>query len=187
MAWIEEAETDGQDLPALFRALSLDPKSLESVKQLNEALAFGASALNRAQEEAIATVVAAANQCRYGAMTHSGFLRRHCADRSLAGQLINDFARADLGLADRRMLEFAVKLTKEPAAVTRQDVEDLRAVGFEDPQVLSIVLLTCLYNFMNRLADGLGVDVPPSYQTAMQRWLTGPAAQAQWLMKPKER
>jgi hypothetical protein len=39
---------------------------------------------------------------------------------------------------------------------------------------------------MNRLADGLGVDVPPSYQRAIEQWLTGPATQQEWLMRPKE-
>ncbi len=186
MSWIKEAKLKGHDLPPLFQAVSLNAPALEALKQLNEAVAFGNSALSRVQEEAIAAVVAAANRCRHEAMTRAGFLRRHTQDAQLTSQLLDDYTQADLDPADRQMLDFAVKLTREPGSVTRQDVADLRAAGFGDAQVLSIVLVTSLCNFMDRLADGLGVDVPPSYQSAVQRWLTGPASHAEWLLRPKE-
>jgi uncharacterized peroxidase-related enzyme len=187
MSWIKEADLEDQGLPAIFQAMSLNPEALESVKRLNETLAFGGSGLTRVQEEAIATVVAAANQCRYEAMTHSGFLRRHSGDEELASSLLSDYTQVNLSPADRRMLDFAVQLTRKPASVTRDDVEGLRGAGFNNEKILSIVLLTCLCNFMNRLADSLGVDVPAEYQKAAEQRLAGPAAHQEWLMRPKER
>ena len=65
MPWIEEDQHGDEDLPPIFQVLSLNSRALEDVKRLNETLAFGGSALTRTQEEAIATVVSAANQCRY--------------------------------------------------------------------------------------------------------------------------
>lgn len=186
MSWIKEVASGDQGLPAIFQAMSLNPEVLESVKGLNETLAFGNSSLTRLQEEAIAIVVAAANQCHYGAMTHSGFLRRHSGDGELASRLLDDYTQVNLSPADRRMLDFAVRLTQKPSSVTSGDVEGLREAGFDDEKILSIVLLTCLFNFMNRLADGLGVDVPAEYQKAAERWLTGPAASQEWLMNPKK-
>jgi alkylhydroperoxidase family enzyme len=59
------------------------------------------------------------------------------------------------------MLDFAVRLTQRPSSITRSDVEGLREAGFDDERILSIVLLPSLFNFMNRPADGLGVEVPP--------------------------
>ena len=56
------------------------------------------------------------------------------------------------------MLDFAAKLTRTPAAVAREDVEALRATGFSDTAVHDIVQVTALFNYYNRLADGLGVD-----------------------------
>ena len=186
MPWIEEVQHGDQDLPPIFQVLSLDARALEDVKRLNETLAFGGSALTRTQEEAIAAVVGAANQCRYGALTHGGFLRLHSGDEELASSLLHDYTQADLDDADQVMLDFALRLTERPSSMTSDDVEGLREVGFDDRQILSIVLITCLVNFMNRLADGLGVDVPPSYQRAVEQWLTGPATQQEWLMRPKE-
>ena len=84
------------------------------------------------------------------------------------------------------MLDFALKLTLKPSSVAKHDVEALREAGYEDSEVLSIVLTTCLINFMNRLADGLGVDVPRDYQNGIMKWLTGPAAGQEWLTLSKE-
>ena len=174
------------DLPAIFQTISSNPEVLEVVKQLNETICFGNSALSRMQEEAIATVVAMANQCSYGALTHGGFFRRHSGDPELASHLLDDYSRADLDPRNRRMLDFAVRLTREPGSFTDRDLEGLREVGFDQEAIVSIVLITCLFNFMNRLATSFGVEVPPSYRKVVGSWLSGPAAQESWLFPPVE-
>ncbi len=184
MPWIEEIPSGEEDLPAIFQALSLSPGALERVKQLNETLAFGSSALSRVQEEAIATVVAAANRCRYGALTHGGFLRLHSGDEQLASALLADYSQSGLAGEDQAMLEFAVKLTLEPASVDRNDVEGRRDAELDDEESLSIVLITGLVNFMNRLAQGLGVDVPQAYLGGVMQWLGSPATAQCWLLSP---
>lgn len=61
----------------------------------------------------------------------------------------------------RAMLDYAEKLTRTPAAVRREDVEALRQVGFSDADVLHIAEVTAYYAFVNRIADGLGVELEP--------------------------
>ncbi len=61
------------------------------------------------------------------------------------------------------MLDFVVKLTATPAQMTRDDVERLRAVGFEDEAISDIVQITGLFAYYNRLADGLGIDCEPEW------------------------
>jgi alkylhydroperoxidase family enzyme len=56
------------------------------------------------------------------------------------------------------MLDFAVKLTRAPRSMTREDVEILRAAGFDDTGVHDIVQITGLFAYYNRLADGLGIE-----------------------------
>ena len=181
MAWPEDI-----DLPAIFQTISSNPKALELVKQLNETICFGNSALTRMQEEAIATVVAVTNQCRYGALTHGGFFRRHSGDPKMASNLLDDYTRADLDPRNRLMLDFAVRLTREPGSFTAQDVDGLQRAGFDQEAIVSIVLITCLFNFMNRLATSFGVEVPPSYRKVVESWLSGPAALETWLLPPVE-
>ena len=52
------------------------------------------------------------------------------------------------------MPDFAAKLTREPTAMRRADVERLREYGLTDERALSVTLIACLFNFMARLADG---------------------------------
>ena len=82
-------------------------------------------------------------------------------DAALPRALALDYTTAPLEPADRAMLDYAVKLTREPASMTRDDVERLRAAGFSDRAVLDVCQITCYYAYVNRLADGLGVDLEP--------------------------
>ena len=66
------------------------------------------------------------------------------------------------------------------------DVVGLRSVGLTDEQILSTVAITSLFNFMNRLADGLGVEIPEGREAVMAQWLSDKAKQAQdWLLRPE--
>ncbi len=71
-----------------------------------------------------------------------------------------DYTRADLSAADRAMLDFAVKLTTDPVRMTPDDVGRLRAAGFDDVGVLQVTLIAAWFNYINRVADALGVGKP---------------------------
>jgi uncharacterized peroxidase-related enzyme len=93
-------------------------------------------------------------------VTHHGEgLRRLTQDEALVEQLKNDFRRAPLNEKDRAMLDYAVKLTVEPWNMREADVERLRQIGFTDADILDINQVTSYYAFVNRLADGLGVEL----------------------------
>lgn len=57
------------------------------------------------------------------------------------------------------MLAYAVRLTRDPGRMGKDDVAALRAVGFDDTAILDICQVACYYNYVNRLADGLGVEL----------------------------
>ena len=90
---------------------------------------------------------------------HRRGLRRLLKDDELAGRIEVDFRAA--GLDDRRlaMLDYVAKLTREPKDVRREDVERLRQVGFVDADILAICEVTSYYAYVNRIADGLGVEL----------------------------
>ena len=58
------------------------------------------------------------------------------------------------------MLDFAVKLTTAAYKMTPEDVERLRAAGFDDTGILQITLIAAWFNYINRVADALGVGKP---------------------------
>ena len=57
------------------------------------------------------------------------------------------------------MLDYAAKVTHEPWAVATEDIDYLRAVGFDERAILDICQLTAYYAYVNRLADGLGIKL----------------------------
>lgn len=127
-------------------------------------------------------MVSVANHSRYGALTHGAFFHKHSGDSATASQLLADCTQAGLSTSDQVMLDFSAKLTLNPTDLTEQDVEELREAGFDDEQIVSIVLVTCLFNFMNRIANSLGIDVPRPFARSVGKWLTGPAAKEEWLL-----
>lgn len=97
---------------------------------------------------------------------------------------MHDYRQVKLDPQTRGMLGFSAKLTREPWSVLESDVQRLRELGLEDDQILSVVLITCLYNFATRVAQGLGVEFPHEDHEAIEEWLVGPARDQEWLMAP---
>ena len=118
-------------------------------------------------------------------MAHGEFLRHASDDPELASHVMHDYRNADLDPQTRAMLDYATKLTREPTNMQEVDVIKLREHGLTDEQILSVVLITCNFNFMTRLADGLGVEVPEERQKYVETWLSSPARDQEWLMKQK--
>lgn len=73
-----------------------------------------------------------------------------------------DYQSAGLTPREVALLDFAVKLTKHPSDVRRDDLDALRGHGFNDEQVVDAVHCIGYFNFINRVLDGLGVDPEPS-------------------------
>lgn len=57
------------------------------------------------------------------------------------------------------MLDYAAKLTLRPDAISRADADTLRAAGFDDRSIHDICAITAYFAFVNRIADGLGVEL----------------------------
>jgi uncharacterized peroxidase-related enzyme len=97
--------------------------------------------------------------------THGEDLRAEIQGQPGADELIavlkSDHRRAALGARDRAMLDYAVKLTRDPAAVRAEDVDALRAAGLDDAAIHDVAQITALFNYYNRIADGLGIDPEP--------------------------
>ena len=97
-------------------------------------------------------------------MHHGAGLLRLTNDKVLVDALKTDWHTADLSAADRQMLTYTEKLTLTPWDMVEADVIALREVGFSDAAILDINQVTGYYAFVNRLADGLGVELE-AYQS----------------------
>jgi len=78
-------------------------------------------------------------------------------DQELIDALKRDYTTAPITERERVMLDYVVKLTKDATKVSRDDHERLHAVGFDDKAILQITLIASWFNYINRVADALGV------------------------------
>ena len=78
-------------------------------------------------------------------------------DKGLVEALEKDYTTAPITPQERMMVEYVVKLTKDATKVWRDDMDRLRAAGFDDRGILQITLIASWFNYINRVADALGV------------------------------
>ena len=78
-------------------------------------------------------------------------------DEVFVKALVEDYENAPLSEADRAMLDYVTQLTEDATRVQQKDQERLRAVGFDDRGILQITLIASWFNYINRVADALGV------------------------------
>lgn len=78
-------------------------------------------------------------------------------DEDLVAALREDYTRAPITEAERVMLDYVVQLTKDATKIHPGYHERLRAVGFDDQAILQITLIASWFNYINRVADALGV------------------------------
>jgi len=176
MAWIDTIDVDeaSGELRALYEELmesrgkvsnvlkvhSLHPSALKEHLDLYNAIMFERSPLSRAERETIAVVVSASNNCDYCVRHHSEALQAYWKDPSRVQQLVEDYtALDDLDPRLRAACDVAVTLTRTPDGLTESDIDRLREAGWGDRAALDIVLVTSYFNFVNRITNGLGVEV----------------------------
>jgi uncharacterized peroxidase-related enzyme len=78
-------------------------------------------------------------------------------DEDLVKTLKKDYRTASISEQDKTMLDFVTQLTRDATRISRQDHERLRSVGFDDRGILQITLIASWFNYINRVADALGV------------------------------
>ena len=174
MSWIDEIDVGDAEgrLAELYKALvekrgkvsnilkvhSLNPDAMGNHLDLYMTLMFGRSGLSRAEREAIAVVVSAENECEYCVNHHVEALRRYIKDEETLNMLATADGLETLEPRLSNIVRYAEKLTSAPGAMMESDLGELRAVGLSDADILDLSLITAYFNFVNRLALGLGVE-----------------------------
>ena len=78
-------------------------------------------------------------------------------DEDMVKALQEDYTTAPISDQDRVMCDYVVQITKDATRISPKDHERLRAVGFDDKGILQITLIASWFNYINRVADALGV------------------------------
>jgi uncharacterized peroxidase-related enzyme len=143
-------------IPNLFRAQSLRPDFIEAEAILVNATLLKDGALSRAQKEYIFLVCSAANLSTYCVTAHCEIVRGLGLSGPEPERIAVDHVHTDIPVADKALLNFALKLNRQATKVGHGDIDALRTYGFSDEQILEAIVLVGLAKFANLLSLGLG-------------------------------
>ena len=109
--------------------------------------------LSKGEREMIIVATSAANQCLYCVVAHGAILRIYEKKPLIADQLAVNYRKADITPRQRAMLDFAMKVCTQSAAVEEADFDALRAHGFDDEDIWDIGAITAFFGLSNRMAN----------------------------------
>ena len=154
----ESIHTSRGKISNIMQIHSLDPKSMKHHLDMYLSIMFNTSTLNREERELIAVVVSALNNCSYCLNHHAEALNTYWKDDAKINMLISDYKAIDFPIRTLAILNYSEKLTLTPGLVNEFDVQNLRIHNISDEDILNINLVVSYFNFVNRIANGLGVE-----------------------------
>ncbi len=144
-------------VPNVFLALAHRPAEWRAFVAYHDALmekeVGGAVTLTKAEREMIVVATSGANRCQYCVVAHGAILRIRAKSPLLADQLAVNHREADITPRQRAMLDFALRVALESAAVEEADFERLRAHGFSQDDVWDVAAIAAFFAMSNRLAN----------------------------------
>jgi len=142
--------------------LAHDPEALEQRSPLYNAIMFGARGLPRAERELGAVVASRMNGCAYCASVHAKRFTELTKAPEVMARIQADGVRASLDPRQKAILDYAAKLTRDPAAVSPADAAPLRAQGLTDLEILDLTHAVAMFAWANRLMQTLGEATTPA-------------------------
>ncbi len=145
-------------VPNVFLGLAHRPDEFRAFFAYHDALMLKeGGSLSKADREMIVTATSAKNGCLYCVVAHGALLRIYAKNPLVADQVAVNHRKADITPRQRAMLDFAIKVCLDSAAVGDADYEALRAHGFDDEDIWDIAAITAFFGMSNRIANAISM------------------------------
>jgi len=142
--------------------LAHDPEALNQRSPLYNGIMFGAKGLPRAERELGAVTASRINGCAYCASVHALRFNQLAKQPEVMDAIQRDGVDAKLEPRLRAIVDYAAKLTRDPAGVTPADAAPLRAQGLSDLEILDLTNAVAMFAWANRLMQTLGEAADPA-------------------------
>ncbi len=155
---ILEVQDKAGFVPNVFLVLAHRPAEWRAFMAYHDALLLkDTGSLSKGEREMIIVVTSAANQCLYCVVAHGAILRVYEKKPLIADQLATNYRKADITPRQRAMLDFAMKVCTDSAAIEEADFAALRAHGFDDEDIWDIGAISAFFGLSNRMANLSGM------------------------------
>lgn len=151
------------DGAALLQVFQTYPDTARPLLDYHELVMRGPSPFSPGERELIAAYVSGVNACAYCHGVHAATAAEFGVPAEVLTAALADLDTAPVDERIRPVLRYVGKLTRTPARMTGADAEAVYAAGWDERALHHAVLVCALFNFMNRLVDGLGVRADDSY------------------------
>ena len=141
---------------------SQTPEILRDSMRLYNSTMFGNSNVPRFDRELLAVVTSISNECEYWIRAHLYDLRSETDDQNLVDEVAKDWKESSLTEQQKAICYFAEKLTLYPGKIELNDISKIKKFGYSDKDISEIVQIVSYFNYINRVADGLGL-APESF------------------------
>lgn len=131
--------------------------------QFHQALLRGESEFSVKERELMAAFVSGINACQYCHGAHSSVAKLYGVPEDLISGLLEDLPSSAVDQKMKPVLAYISKLTTTPTRMTQADADAVFDAGWSEQALYDAVEVCCLYNFMNRLVEGLGLTVNPEH------------------------
>jgi len=152
-AKILEVQQKAGFVPNVFLAFAHRPDEFRAFFAYHDALLLRESGLSKGEKEMVIVATSGANRCLYCVVAHGALLRIYEKKPLLADQVAVNHHKADLTPPQHAMLDFALKVCNDAAAVGEADFAALREYGFSDEDAWDIAGITALFGLSNRMAN----------------------------------
>lgn len=140
-------------VPNVFLVLAHRPAEFRAFFAYYDAVMTRDGGLSKAEREMIVVATSAANHCLYCVVSHGALLRIFAKDPVIADQVATNYTKAPITDRQRAMLDFALLIANDSHLASDDDLEQLRAHGFDDEEVWDIGAITALFALSNRMAN----------------------------------
>ena len=144
-------------VPNVFLALAHRPDECRAFFDYHDALMLRPSGLTKGEKEMIVVATSGANGCLYCVVAHGAILRIYEKNPLIADQIAVNHRKADLTPRQKAMLDFALKVCLDSAALGEDDYAALHAHGFSDEDIWDIGGITAFFGLSNRMANLIGM------------------------------
>ncbi|MGK7945758.1 MAG: carboxymuconolactone decarboxylase family protein [Microcystaceae cyanobacterium] len=149
---------------SIVEIFSTNPNRYSPLIQLTQNIMQGESPFTLGERELIAAYVSGLNACHFCYNAHQAIATSLNVDPNLLDALINDIKTAPIEERFYPVFVFVSKLTLTPSKITPTDIDDILAAGWDEQAVEDAIAVCFLFNLMNRLVHGFGLESPDQQQ-----------------------
>jgi uncharacterized peroxidase-related enzyme len=150
-------------VPNVFRALARRPAELRAFLDYHDALMEKSEGLSKAERELVVVATSGANHCTYCVVAHGAILRVRTKDPEIADRVATNPWSVELSPRERAIVDLALLVATDSAALTDAELDDARAAGLSDDEIWDVGAITALFAMSNRLAHLTALRPNPEF------------------------